>query len=114
VPGLAEALVSSSARRMVIVNLEPQLGETSGFEPKSYLEVLQRHAPGLRLDVVLADKSSVSDLAELEAVADQFGAEVVLADVRSETGIAHHDPDALARALQAIVSAPHLPPLRTE
>lgn len=114
VPGLAEALVSSSARRMVIVNLEPQLGETSGFEPTSYLDVLQQHAPGLRLDVVLADKSSVTDLGALEAVAEPFGAEVVLADIRSETGLARHDPEALAGALQSIVSAPHPTPRRTE
>ena len=43
-----------------------------------------------------------------------FGAEVVLADIRSESGLARHDPDALAEALQAIVSAPQPPPQRTE
>ncbi|MEO8107240.1 MAG: uridine diphosphate-N-acetylglucosamine-binding protein YvcK [Actinomycetes bacterium] len=114
VPDLAEALVTSSARRMVIVNLEPQPGETAGFESTSYLEVLQQHAPDLRLDVVLADKSSVSDLAALEQASEQFGAEVVLADLRSASGLAHHDPESLADALQSIVSAPHLPPRRTE
>lgn len=109
VPELAEALVTSTARRMVIVNLEPQQGETSGFEPTHYLEVLQRHAAGLTLDVVLADKASVSDLAALEAAAGHFGARVALADIRSESGMARHDPDALARALEAIVSAPQPP-----
>jgi uncharacterized cofD-like protein len=109
VPELADALATSNARRMVIVNLEPQQGETSGFEPTHYLEVLRRHAPDLTLDVVLADKASVSDLAALTEAADLFGADVVLADIRSDSGMARHDPEALAVALDEIVSAPHPP-----
>jgi uncharacterized cofD-like protein len=109
VPELADALVRTTARRMVIVNLEPQPGETSGFTPESYLEVLRRHAPQLRLDVVLADPSSVPDLAALQRAAELLGAAVVLADVRSQSGLPRHDPKTLAAALEAVVSAP-MPP----
>jgi len=39
---------------------------------------------------------------------------VVLADIRSDSGMARHDPEALAVALDAIVSAPAAPPRRGE
>ncbi len=111
VPELADALTRTTARRMVIVNLEPQPGETSGFTPESYLEVLRRQAPELTLDVVLADAGSVPDLAALQTAAAALGAMVVLADVRSESGLPRHDPKTLAAALEAVVSAP-TPPSR--
>jgi uncharacterized cofD-like protein len=109
VPELADALLRTTARRMVIVNLEAQPGETSGFTPESYLEVLRRQAPGLTLDVVLADPSSVPDLPALQRSAAELGASVVLADVRAESGLPRHDPKSLAAALEAVVSAPPAP-----
>jgi uncharacterized cofD-like protein len=110
VPELSAALRRTSARRMVVLNLEPQPGETSGFAPESYLEALERHAPGLAIDVVLADPSSVSDLDALQKAAASLGAEVRLAEVRSSSGLPRHEPDALAAAFGAVVSAPQPPP----
>ena len=109
VPELAAALRRTSARRMVVLNLEPQPGETSGFAPESYLEVLERHAPGLAIDVVLADPSSVTDLEALQKAAASLGAEVHLADVRAASGLPRHEPEALAAAYRAVVSAPQPP-----
>jgi uncharacterized cofD-like protein len=109
VPELAAAVRATPARRMVVLNLEPQPGETSGFAPESYLEVLARHAPDLAIDVVLADPSSVSDLEALQKAADSLGAEVRLAEVRVPSGLPRHDPDALAAAFRAVVSAPQPP-----
>ena len=57
VPGLAEALVTTRARRLVALNLAPQPGETEGFSPHAHLEVLADHAPELTVDVVLADRA---------------------------------------------------------
>src|ERR1700683_988473 len=48
VPGLAEALVTTRARRLVALNLAPQPGETAGFSPHATLEVIASHAPDLR------------------------------------------------------------------
>ena len=62
VPELAKALHSTSARRLVILNLAPQVGETAGFSPQEHLEALRMHAPSLRIDAVLADASVVEDL----------------------------------------------------
>ena len=109
VPELAAAIRRTSARRVVVLNLEPQPGETTGFAPESYLEVLERHAPGLAIDVVLADPSSVSDLEALQKAAASLGAEVRLADVRAASDLPRHEPDALAAAFRAVVSAPQPP-----
>ena len=92
VPELAAAIRRTTARRMVVLNLEPQPGETTGFAPESYLQVLERHAPGLRIDVVLADPSSVTDLDALEKAAAQLGAEVELAAVREQSDAAPARP----------------------
>jgi hypothetical protein len=47
--------MSRPARRLVVLNLAPQPGETEGFSPHAHLEVLADHAPALTVDVVLAD-----------------------------------------------------------
>lgn len=106
VPELAAAIRRTSARRMLVLNLEPQPGETAGFAPESYLEALERHAPGLVIDVVLADPSSVPDPEALRKAAATLGAEVRLAEVRAPSGLPRHEPDALAAAFRAVVSAP--------
>jgi uncharacterized cofD-like protein len=98
VPDLRRALEQTRARRMVVLNLAPQTGETTGFTPERYLETLADHAPDLRLDVVLADPSAVADHAALRRSAKELGARLVLADVASDDGSPRHDVDKLALA----------------
>jgi uncharacterized cofD-like protein len=105
VPELAAALKETSARRLVVLNLEPQPGETSGFAPETYLEVLESHSPGLRLDVVLADPKTVCDLVALERVAASLGAEVVLAPLGRSDGTPRHDAELFASAYRDILSS---------
>lgn len=106
VPELAAAIARTPARRLVVLNLEPQQGETTGFTPESYLAVLERHAPGLGIDVVLADPSSVADLPALQKAAANLGAGVTLADMRDRSGLPRHDPGALAEAFASVLGAP--------
>ena len=98
VPDLRDALVTSSARKVVTLNLEPQAGETDGFAPETHLEVLAEHAPDLKLDVVLADRGSVVDHQQLESVARSLGADLVVADLAVGDGTPRHDPAKLATA----------------
>jgi uncharacterized cofD-like protein len=98
VPELASALHVTTARRLVVLNLAPQPGETAGFSPHKHLEVLAGHAPALTVDVVLADTKAVGagNLADLEKAAALLGARLLLADVAAADGTPRHDPRLLA------------------
>jgi uncharacterized cofD-like protein len=104
VPDLLTSLSSTSARRCVTLNIAPQQGETEGFSSTTYLEVLMVHAPDLQVDVVLADRSGVSDLPMLEETVSGLGAELVLGDLCASDGSPHHDVDRLARAYREIMT----------
>lgn len=91
VPELRRALETTPARRLLVLNLAPQTGETDGFTPESHLEVLRQHAPDLRLDRVLVDPGAVSDEAALRTLAAEMGAEVVVAEVACDDGTPRHD-----------------------
>ncbi len=111
VPELAAALRETSALRIVALNLAPQPGETEGFAPETHLDVLVQHARGLRVDVVLADPTTVSDPEALVRVARTLGASVRLESVASagEGGgpgdMARHDAGLLADAIKGIVTS---------
>lgn len=98
VPDLRRALVTGPARRAVVLNLAQQRGETEGYSAEAHLEVLAAYSPELKLDVVLADRLVVTDLAGLRAAAASFGAELVVADVAADDGTPRHDPVKLANA----------------
>ncbi len=102
VPELAKALHATRARRLVILNLAPQAGETDGFSPQKHLEVLRLHAPSLRVDAVLADTSVVEDAAELKKATAALGARLVVGDVRVSDGSPRHEETRLARVLNKI------------
>jgi len=112
IPELAQAIVETQARRLVTLNLAPQPGETSGFSPEQHLEVLAEHAPKLRLDVVLADESTVTDIDALRDVSSAFGAELVLAQVASPDGSPRHDPEQLAAAYASLLTHGRIHPWR--
>jgi uncharacterized cofD-like protein len=103
VPDLRTALSGASARRCVTLNLAPQLGETDGFSPSTYLEVLAAHAPDLQIDVVLADAAGVADVDMLEETVDGLGAELVIADIAATDGSPRHDAARLAAAYAGIM-----------
>lgn len=103
VPELAEALLSTPARRVVALNLVPQAGETDGFSPHRHLEVLAEHAPGLTVDVVLADRRAAGGYAaELEKAAGLLGGRLMMTDLAMRDGSPQHDPRRLAGAFAEI------------
>src|SRR5215475_4279950 len=103
VPELAEALITTPARRIVALNLVPQPGETDGFSPHTHLEVLADHAPGLTVDVVLADRRAAGgSAAELEKAASLLGGRLAMTDLAMRDGSPRHDPRQLAGAFAEI------------
>ncbi|WP_210752191.1 gluconeogenesis factor YvcK family protein [Nocardiopsis alborubida] len=103
VPDLAHALVTTRAKRMVALNLSPQQGETDGFRPETYLEVLREHAPKLGVDVVLADRGTVDEPEPLVRVVGELGGRLELAELSRDDGTPRHDPDRLAAAFERIL-----------
>ena len=87
----------------MVLNLEAQPGETEGFAPETHLEVLAEHAPGLDVDVVLADQRSVADETALEQVTGRWDARLVLADMAADDGSPRHDVVKLARAYAEVM-----------
>ncbi|MDO5034039.1 MAG: uridine diphosphate-N-acetylglucosamine-binding protein YvcK [Actinomycetaceae bacterium] len=100
VPKLRSALVSTNARRALILNLTTQKGETDSLSAGDHIRVLQRHAPDLALDVVIAEPSTVDDIEDLENAAREMGARLLLRQVSIGGNKALHDPLRLAAALR--------------
>ncbi len=105
VPELRRAVETTTARRLVVLNLEPQVGETDGFSPETHLDVLAQHAPDLRLDHVLVDPTTVGDHDALRRTAAGLGARLHLADVAVGDGTPRHDVTKLATAFSRILAA---------
>lgn len=103
VPGVRDALMDTTAQRLLTLNLVMHTRETVGFSAENHLEVLADHAPGLHLDVVLADPEVVEDEALLRGVAQRMGAELVLTRVRDHARPGHHDSLRLAAAYRDII-----------
>ncbi len=105
-PALGAAVCASPARKVLVLNLAPQPGETDGFAPEAHVEVLASHAPDLRLDVVLADVSAMLDrrglMGGLAAAVEDVGARLHLAPLARAGRRDEHDPTALAAALAQI------------
>jgi len=99
VPELRTALCETAAKVVVVLNLEQQLGETTGYSPEDHLEVLLEHVPDLPVHAVVADRRSIADADALGLAAASYGARLVLADVGLDGEGARHDPARLALVL---------------
>lgn len=106
VPELRQALVETSARRILTLNLEMSTDETRGFSAVRHIESLSEAAPELRVDTVLADPAVVDDRTELERACRRVGAELALYEV-SQPGVAgQHDALRLGAAYRDILETP--------
>ncbi len=104
VPDLATALATTAARRILILNLAPQPGETAGFSPEQHLSVLRDHAPsGFTVHAVLADTDAVAVPARLHRCAATLGGHAYLDRVAQDGSTDRHNPVELAAALRRIL-----------
>ncbi|MFI6785323.1 2-phospho-L-lactate transferase CofD family protein [Micromonospora sp. NPDC050276] len=104
VPQLADAIVSTSARRLVTLNLAAEK-ETLGLSVADHLAALHWYLPELKVDFVLADARAVGDPEPVERAAESLGARLVLAPVAVVDGTPRHDPAALGAALVPVLGA---------
>jgi uncharacterized cofD-like protein len=103
VPALRDAIINTTARKCVTLNIASQEGETEGFSSSTYLEVLALHAPDLEVDVVLADASGVVEMTMLKETVAGLRARLVLADLAADDGTPRHDIARLAAAYAGIM-----------
>lgn len=98
VPELADAIVTSKAQRILVLNLVPA-DETAGFSPAAHIDVLAQHAPRLRLDHVIADERFARLDGHLGTYVESLGAQLHIARLGMRDGSARHDPLLLAASL---------------
>ncbi len=103
VPQLRDALVETTARRALVLNLQEQAGETEGLSPTDHLEVLAAHAPALRLDAVVADESAIDPTGMMARGVSALGARLHTARLARPSARDQHDPAALARTFAAFL-----------
>ncbi|NBV90430.1 MAG: hypothetical protein EBR84_03380 [Actinobacteria bacterium] len=96
-PQMSEALHTTRAKRILVMNLQPQTGETHDYQPVHYLRDLAAAQPDFRVDLVLADSTQATSEHIVREAAAIIGAEVIFDEVASsELPHDRHDPKKLA------------------
>jgi uncharacterized cofD-like protein len=104
VPRLHEALVATTARVVVTLNVQPEdHGAAHGMTVVQHLDALRELAPDLRVHAVVADPAAVGDLDGLTDRCDVLGARLLVRQVRRGDGTPRHDPLRLAATLRDVV-----------
>lgn len=104
VPELAAAIVASSARRLVTLNLAAD-NETLGLSVADHLAALHWYLPELHIDIVLADAEWVGEPDPVHRAAQALGARLVLAPLAVADGSPKHDPESLGTALVPVLGS---------
>ena len=103
VPALRRALVATSARRVLTLNVKIDQGESRGLRAEGHLVQLHRIAPELRFDTVVADPSIIEDEQLVRAAARTLGADLVVTPVARTGAPGQHDTLRLAAAYADIM-----------
>lgn len=95
VPDQVECLVTSPAKKILLLNLDdPESGEFAGRSAFDHLSAMQKLAPSLHFDYVVADSSVVRDSDASDRLTEKVstqGGELVVADLRGAGDSTHHD-----------------------
>jgi uncharacterized cofD-like protein len=107
VPQQRDALVAAKAKKILVLNLDsaesggatPNLikgsGEYAGYTATEHIEILHTYAPDLRFDLIVADQSVVAGSDQLQNHLSSTGGELLIADLRDQRFLVHHDPKKL-------------------
>ncbi len=108
VPSIRQALCSTRALRILVVNVSAQRGETTGYTAASYVRAFAEHAPDVPLDAVIIDRGSTVDRSDLlECLTETY---VHQADLRDPDDPNRHEPERLAAALRHVTESLPVPP----
>jgi len=112
IPGIRQALRRTRARKVLLLNLMTQPGETDGMMGPAHLRAIERHAGKGLVDIVLASASPIagtllryyaeagSEPVQVQReVLEGKGIQVVEADLLAAGELIRHDSAQLARAV---------------
>lgn len=119
-PRIIKAINDSPAKVVLIINTAGQIGETQGFSVSTHLGMLKKHAPALKVDMVLVNNRPPSE-EQLAALLQKgitpteydaretlaMGVNVVLRDVMNVDKPIRHDPQKTAKAVMDIFTDVH-------
>lgn len=104
-----EAIVSSRARKILLLNLDatPNMtgDEMAGSTPAEHLRQLRKYAPDLQIDIAIADPSLADqerEFAELTALVGEMGGTLIVREIALRPGSKDHDPGKLVPVFQDI------------
>ena len=106
VPAQRDAIISSKAKKILLLNLDTSdksAGEYAGYSPLEHLQILSTYAPGLHFACVVIDQSSDGQ-SQLREHLSTLGSELVIADLRSDGAPLHHDVKKLGQLFAHIDS----------
>ena len=107
VPQQRDALVAAKAKKILVLNLDSAesggatpnsikgWGEYAGYTATEHIEILHTYAPDLRFDLIVADQSVVAGSDQLQRHLSSTGGELLIADLRDQRSLVHHDPKKL-------------------
>ncbi len=112
VPEQRQALIDSSAKKFLILNLDSasvsgqtfNSGEFSGYTPLEHIQILQKYAPGLRFDYLVADESLDLQGDDMKEHLSSIGGELLTADLRDSATLIHHSSGKLTSLFAHISS----------
>lgn len=100
VPQQLTALIASKAKKILLLNLDdPESGEFAGRSALDHMNAVQKLAPGLAFDYVLADSSlleKTDSASRLREKVSTQGGELLVQDLRLAGQPIHHDTKKLA------------------
>lgn len=112
VDGISEAVKASSAKRIFVMNVMTQDGETEGYSGADHIRAFLEHAGDNTIDICLANSTEISEELRLrykkensEPVnllaeeIEKMGIRVVTAPLAGQDGYARHNSDLLASAI---------------
>ncbi len=100
---MAKVLCTNSKRAVVVLNIAHEDAETSGQDRADDIASLRAIAPNFAPGVVVVD--SDHDDEKLRRAVSEWGARLVVADIRQEGTLDRHDHDKLSRCLSDILDS---------